>query len=424
MPSLCRDCLTETDDDTADRCPACGGGRMLAHPELWSLAIAHVDCDAFYASIEKRDNPALADLPVIVGGGARGVVATACYVARRFGVRSAMPMFKALKLCPHAVVVPPRHAVYAAVSREIRAMLEALTPAVEPLALDEAFLDLSGTARLHGAPPARLLAALARRIEAELGLGVSVGLSHNKFLAKIASDLDKPRGFSVIGRAETAAFLAGRPVGIIWGVGPASAAALERSGLCTLDDVRAAGRARLERDHGPLGLRLWDLAHGRDDRRVISDAPLRSISHETTFAADTADPAVLEGHLWRLAEMVADRAKARGLAGRIVVLKLKRADHSILTRRETLDRPTQIADRIDRVIRRLLAAAMAGPGGAGPFRLAGVGLSGLETAHGGDEFAGDLFDAEAPRRAAAERAADAIRARFGKGAIIRGRALR
>jgi DNA polymerase-4 len=397
---------------------------MLVHPELSTLAIAHVDCDAFYAAIEKRDNPALADLPVIVGGGARGVVATACYVARRFGVRSAMPMFKALKLCPDAVVVPPRHAVYAAVSREIRSMFEALTPAVEPLALDEAFLDLAGTARLHGAPPAQLLAALARRIEAGLGLAVSIGLSHNKFLAKIASDLDKPRGFAVIGRAETAAFLAGRPVGIIWGVGPATIAALDRRGLRTLDDVRAAGRARLERDHGPLGLRLWELAHGRDDRRVTPDAPLRSISHETTFAADTADPAVLEGHLWRLAEMVADRAKARGMAGRVVTIKLKRADHSILTRRETLEHPTQIADRIDRVARSLLGATLAGPEGAGLFRLAGVALSGLETAGDSDEGAGDLFDVAAPRRAAAERAADAIRARFGKGAIIRGRTLR
>ena len=190
MSALCRDCLTEF--ETGNRCPACRSPRILAHPELARLAIAHMDCDAFYASVEKRDNPELRDKPVIVGGGTRGVVSTCCYIARINGVRSAMPMFQALKLCPEAVVVKPRMSVYVEVSRAIRAMMEALTPAIEPLSLDEAFIDLTGTARLHGAPPAVMLARLMQRMETELGLSGSVGLSHNKFLAKIASDLDKP----------------------------------------------------------------------------------------------------------------------------------------------------------------------------------------------------------------------------------------
>ena len=188
--------------------PSCGSPRLVRHPELAHLAIAHVDCDAFYAAIEKRDNPALRDKPLIVGGGHRGVVATACYIARTYGVRSAMPMFEARRLCPHAEVVRPDMAKYAAAGREVRARMLDLTPLVEPLSIDEAFLDLSGTARLHGLAPAKTLARFAKRVEAEIGITVSIGLSHNKFLAKVASDLDKPRGFSVLGAGEAAAFLA------------------------------------------------------------------------------------------------------------------------------------------------------------------------------------------------------------------------
>src|SRR6056297_998173 len=235
MPALCRDCLTEF--DAGRRCPACRSPRVIAHAELYDLSIAHMDCDAFYASVEKRDNPELADKPVIIGGGRRGVVSTACYVARIRGVRSAMPMFKALQLCPDAVVVKPRMAVYAEVSRAIRAMMEDLTPAIEPLSLDEAFLDLTGTARLHGAPPAVMLAKLVKTMREELGLTGSIGLSHNKFLAKIASDLDKPHGFSVIGAGETDEFLRDKPVGLIWGVGQATRTALDAAGIRTFTDL-------------------------------------------------------------------------------------------------------------------------------------------------------------------------------------------
>jgi len=442
MPALCRSCLrpveattlrpsgatmprpsgatmpSSSGATTPRRCPACGSPRMIAHAELFDLAIAHVDCDAFYAAVEKRDAPELAGRPVIVGGGRRGVVSAACYVARTSGVRSAMPMFRALELCPDAVVLPPRFDAYVAASRAIRAMMEELTPAVEPLSLDEAFLDLGGTARLHGAAPAVLLAGLVARIERELGLSASIGLSHNKFLAKIASDLDKPRGFAVIGAAETEAFLAERPVRLIWGVGAATQDSLARAGIRSFADLRRWNRDALIRRFGGQGARLHELARGHDTRRVAPDRRPKSISNETTFGADTADRDLLDGHLWRLAEKVADRAKAMGLAGRVVTLKLKRADFTLHSRRLALADPTQLADRLHRTAAGLLQAAP-----AGPFRLIGVGLSELVPAAGADR-AGDLLDPGAARRAEAERATDAIRARFGAGAIVKGRGLR
>lgn len=417
MPSLCRDCLTQF--ETGTRCPACRSPRILSHPELFSLSIAHMDCDAFYASVEKRDNPDLRDKPVIVGGAHRGVVSTCCYLARIKGVRSAMPMFQALKLCPEAVVVKPRGAHYAAVSRQIRALMDELTPVIEPLSLDEAFLDLTGTERLHHAPPAVTLARLLKRMEDDLGLTGSIGLSHNKFLAKIASDLDKPRGFSVIGRAETANFLKGKPVRMIWGVGLATQTTLETAGIRTFDDLLRWDRKDLTGRFGSIGDRLWHLARGEDFRRVNPNEPMRSISAETTFDEDTADRDLLDGHVWRLAERVADRAKAKDLAGRTVTLKLKRADFTAITRRHALREPTQTADRIYREAADLLAQVRE----TGPYRLIGVGISDLSDDSGAD-LTGDLLDPQAARRAEAERAADTIRARFGKDAIIKGRSLR
>ncbi len=417
MPALCRDCLATF--DSAPRCPRCHSPRVLSHPELFELSIAHMDCDAFYASVEKRDNPALADKPVIVGGGRRGVVSTACYVARIRGVHSAMPMFQALRLCPDAVVIRPRGDHYAAVSRQIRALMDELTPAVEPLSLDEAFLDLTGTERLHGAPPAVMLARLVRRMEEELGLSGSIGLSHNKFLAKIASDLDKPRGFSVIGRAETQAFLADRSVGLIWGVGAVTRAALERAGIRTFRDLLRWEEADLTVRFGSMGVRLWHFARGRDMRPVSPDQPMKSISNEITLPEDTADIDILDGHLWRLSEKVSDRAKAREIAGRVVVLKLKRADHTSLSRRRSLPDSTRSADRIYRLARAMFDRVA----GEGPFRLIGVGIGDLGPGAGADQ-AGDLLDPAAEKRQAAERATDRIRARFGKAAIFKGRAMR
>ncbi len=378
-----------------------------------------MDCDAFFASVEKRDNPELAHKPVIIGGGRRGVVSTACYVARIKGVRSAMPMFKALELCPDAVVIKPRFDAYVEASRAIRVMMDEMTPDVEPLSLDEAFMDLGGTARLHGAPPAVMLARLVKRMEDELGLTGSIGLSHNKFLAKIASDLDKPRGFAVIGKAETLEFLADKPVRMIWGVGAAGQAALEAAGIRTFTDLARWEQTDLVARFGSMGLRLWHLARGEDRRPVSSRTPVKGISNETTFSEDTADPDLLEGHVWRMAEKVAGRAKAKGVAGRVVQLKLKKSDHSLITRRHALRDPSQIADRIFREAMELFRAVPRGDS----YRLLGVGLSDL-VPEGNADLTGDLLDPGAAQRAAAERATDAIRAKFGEDAILKGRALR
>ncbi|MBS1301938.1 DNA polymerase IV [Loktanella sp. SALINAS62] len=417
MPSLCRDCLITF--ETARRCPACRSPRVTSHPELFDLTIAHMDCDAFYASVEKRDNPALADKPVIIGGGRRGVVSTACYVARIRGVKSAMPMFQALKLCPDAVIVKPRFDAYVEASRAIRAMMDDLTPVVEPLSLDEAFLDMTGTARLHGAPPAAMLARLVKRMKDELGLTGSIGLSHNKFLAKVASDLDKPRGFSIIGKAETTAFLRPKPVRIIWGIGEVGQDHLAQAGIRTFDDLLRWDRRDLGDRFGGMGDRLWRLARGEDGRRISAHTPVKGLSNETTFHDDTSDPDILDGHIWRMAEKVSGRAKAKDKAGRVVTLKLKRADHKLITRRQALRQPTQMADTIYRTARSLFDAAAPHPA----YRLLGVGISDLTGVEDADREA-DLLDPGAAKRTQAELAADRIRARFGTDAIIKGRALR
>ena len=389
------------------------------HPELFTLSIAHMDCDAFYASVEKRDNPELASKPVIIGGGQRGVVSTACYVARVRGVKSAMPMFQALKLCPEAIVVRPRMEEYVKASKAIRAMMQDLTPAIEPLSLDEAFMDMTGTNKLHGAPPAVMLAKLIKRMKGELGLTGSIGLSHNKFLAKVASDLDKPRGFSVIGKAETNSFLLDKPIGLIWGVGAVAKESLGKAGIQTFSDLLRWDRQDLNQRFGSLGDRLWHLARGHDLRRVTPDSPVKSISNETTFFKDTSDSDILDGHIWRLAGKVSDRAKARDLAGRVVTLKLKRKDHKSLSRRVTLRDPTQIADRIYRTARDLFGQV----GPQGPYRLIGVSLSDL-VGDADSDLTGDLLDPNAAKRTKAERATDAIRAKFGSDAIVKGRSLR
>jgi len=377
-----------------------------------------MDCDAFFASVEKRDNPDLRDKPVIIGGGKRGVVSTACYIARVKGVRSAMPMFKALQLCPEAVVVPPRMSAYSEASKAIREMMDELTPKVEPLSLDEAFMDLSGTATLHGAPPAVTLARLVKRMQQELGLTGSIGLSHNKFLAKIASDLDKPRGFSVIGMAETESFLADKPIKLIWGVGKVGQASLEKAGIRTFADLRRWERDDLHVRFGSMGDHLWHLARGLDARRISQRQTVKSISKETTFSADTMAIDVLDKHIWRLSEQVSDRAKTKAQAGHVVTLKLKRANHTSLTRRLTLPSPTNLADQIYRTARGLLDQAIA----EGPFRLIGVGISSLVSDDGAN-LSADMLDPDADKRADAERARDEIRRKFGKDAIIKGRSL-
>ena len=416
--TLCRDCLTWFERSVGPRCPSCASPRLVSHVELGRLTIAHMDCDAFYASVEKRDNPDLRDKPVIVGGGRRGVVSTCCYIARIAGVRSAMPMFKALKLCPDAVVVRPRMEAYESVGRDIRARMRALTPMVEPLSLDEAFLDLSGTERLLGMQPAMTMARLSAEIERDMGVTVSIGLSHNKYLAKVASDLDKPRGFSVIGRAETLDFLAPRPVRAIWGVGEALAGRLETDGFKTNADLREVSVEDLVARYGRIGRRIHELSMGIDKRRVNPDQPVKSVSSETTFDEDLADSDRLTGHLWRLAVRTSDRAKAKSVVGHSVILKLKAADFRTITRQARIDSPTNMAEVIYRTAEPLLSREL----GQGPFRLIGVGIGSLEEAGaiGGET----LFEDSMTAQTRAESVSDEIRARFGRSSIVKGRALR
>ncbi|MES1157085.1 MAG: DNA polymerase IV [Alphaproteobacteria bacterium] len=413
----CRICAAQL--EAPGRCPSCGEERAAAHDELATLAIAHLDCDAFYATIEKRDDPSLAAKPVIVGGGKRGVVSTACYVARAYGVRSAMPMFKALKLCPHAVVVKPSMAKYAEEGRIVRRMMQELTPQVEPLSIDEAFMDLSGTDALHGGTPAQSLIRLQNRIEAERAITVSIGLSFNKFLAKTASDLDKPRGFSVIGRAEAFDFLAPRSVSTLPGVGPAGAKALERENLRRIGDIRAAGLARMRGSYGDWGAHLYALSMAQDARRVDPDGERKSISAETTFFEDVSDVSELEDILWPLCEKVATRCRAVELAGRTLTLKLRDARFRTITRRRQLGEPTLLAARIFDTARALLAADA---DGRTKFRLIGVGLADFSAAADADK--GDMLDAETPKRAAAEAAIAKARGKFGRGAVVTGRTLK
>src|SRR5215469_394183 len=417
MSAFCRDCLADA-SESGHRCKACGGRHILSHPELRTLAIAHLDCDAFYAAIEKRDNPAIADKPVIIGGGKRGVVSTACYIARIHGVKSAMPMFQANKLCPHAIVLKPNMAKYAAAAREVRMLMRDLTPLVEPLSLDEAYLDLSGTERLHGMSPAQLLAALARRIEAIFTITVSIGLSYNKFLAKLASDLDKPRGFAVIGRAEAKTFLRDKPVGFIRGAGKALVAKLAKDGISRIAQLQDADPRELARRYGTTGLWLHRLAHAEDARAVDPSGEMKSISSETTFFHDIAELAELENILWRQAERVSARAKHSELGGRTIVLKLKTANFRIRTRSVSLDAPTQLADRIYRVAREALVREADGT----PYRLLGVGISNLCPAQDCDPH--DLVEKQGTKRAAAEHAVDRVREKFGADAVSKGRGRR
>ena len=415
-PALCRDCLWRGPSPDTRRCPACASPRLVGHPELESLTIAHIDCDAFYASVEKRDRPELRDLPVIVGGGRRGVVTTCCYIARISGVRSAMPMFKALKLCPQATVIKPDFAKYRAASRLIMSKFEQLTPLVQPLSLDEAWLDLTGCERLHRGPAAWVLARVQAEIEREIGLTVSVGLAANKFLAKIASDIDKPRGFSVIG-AEARGYLANRSVSILPGVGPALLRSLELAGMRTVGDLAKVDARVLADRFGAYGLRLSQLAQGHDSRTVDPNRGRKSISAETTFNDDLDDLPSLEDQLWPLCEKVARQCRSEGIVGSVVVLKLRTADFRIVTRRRTLPVATQTAKGLFAVGRELLAAEVRGTA----YRLIGIGATALvEAATTG----GDLFNGEEARTLKSERAVDALRAKFGSSAVQSGRVLK
>ncbi|MGE5514179.1 MAG: DNA polymerase IV [Bacteroidota bacterium] len=374
MPkSVCRDCGEAMPAEPV-ACPRCGSSRLVSHAELDELTIAHVDCDAFYASVEKRDRPELAHQPLIVGHpSARGVVTTACYVARKFGVRSAMPMFKALDLCPNAVVLAPDMAKYKRVSDEIRAIFRSVTAIIEPVSLDEAYLDLVDAESRGDGSPAQALARVARSVEQEVGITVSIGLSANKFLAKLASELQKPRGFSVIGRNEAKSFLAPLSIRKINGVGAATASRLEAMGVTTIGQLQSLSEMQLVTQYGKFGRRLARFAHGEDDRRVTPDRPTKSISAETTFRHDTGSVAELWAVAQPLCERIAGQLVRKGLSGGTVVLKLKTSDFRLLTRSRRLPHPTQRASVLAEAVRQLIDKDADGR----TFRLIGVGVDEL-----------------------------------------------
>ncbi|KQT44967.1 DNA polymerase IV [Devosia sp. Leaf420] len=416
MDWLCRDCLNfGSTAPEPRRCPKCGSPRIRSHAELFSLSIAHVDCDAFYASVEKRDDPSLRDRPLIIGGGTRGVVSTCCYIARQFGVRSAMPMFKARELCPDAVIIKPNMAKYVDVSRQIRRHMDALTPLVEPISIDEAFMDLTGTEKVHKAAPALTLARFSRAIEEEIGVSISVGLSHNKFLAKVASDLDKPRGFAVIGAAETLSFLAPRPISLIYGVGKVFSETLKKDGYHTIGQLQQEDPVQLMRLYGESGARLARLSQGQDSRRVSIDGEMKTVSSETTFNRDLATLEELSTELLKCSERLSERLKRKSLVGDTVTLKLKTTGFKLRTRARHLMMPTQLANVLYEAGLTLLQREADGTS----FRLIGIGVSGLDAADGSDPS--DLLEPQVARKAAAERAMDRVRSRFGRTAVVRGK---
>lgn len=416
MRGLCRDCGAI--DPPGASCHACGGRRILRHQELFGLSIAHVDCDAFYASVEKRDAPELAARPVIVGGGRRGVVAACCYIARTRGVRSAMPMFRALAACPDAVVIKPDIAKYAREGRRVREMMQALTPLVEAMSIDEAALDLRGTEALHRAPPAVVLARFARDVERAAGVTVSIGLAPNRLLAKIAVERDKPRGFAVIGAAEAAALLAPEPVGLLPGVGAVLTKKLHGMGITRLGQLAAMDAKEAARRLGDDGPALAARARGEDNRPVMPDRPTRSVSAETTFEADLRSMAELEAPLWWICEKLSRRLAARGVAAGGVALKLKTADFVTRTRQARLPLPSIVPEVFFQAARGLLAREVDG----GAFRLIGLGAQPLVDGAVADQP--DLADPDAGKRAAKWAAMEALRGKFGDRAVVTGRGLR
>lgn len=414
ISSLCRSCFHVFEG--RGHCPICKKTRIISHPELLDLGIAHIDCDAFYASVEKHDNPEYATKPLVIGGNSnRGVVSTACYIARMSGVRSAMPIYKAKKLCPDALFIPPRMKRYSEVGQQVREKMRALTPLVEPLSIDEAFLDLTGTEKLHGAKPAVLLAKFANEIEREIGITVSVGLAPNKFLAKLASDMDKPRGFTVIGDNEKVQLLGQLPITAIYGIGKQSAKNLAKDGFTHICQLQEQSQSSLARRYGETGMRLYNLARGIDNRQVKPQSGAKSVSAERTLSRDLADYPSLEEKLWGISETVSTDLKRKELAGLTITLKLKTSMHRIITRSRTLDAPTQMAGTIFEVGQSLLAPITDGT----PYRLIGIGVSHFRPIIEADQP--DLIEPKRTKRTNAERAMDKLKGKFGTAAISKGR---
>ena len=416
---LCRDCgsagFVGSPDPPYD-CVVCYSRNIRCHAELFDLTIAHIDCDAFYASIEKRDNPDLLNKPVIVGGGDRGVVAAACYIARQYGVRSAMPAWQALKRCPDAVVIKPRMAHYTKISRQIRDHMLSLTPLVQPLSIDEAFLDLSGTQKYHKCSPAEALIRLQKHIYADVGITVSIGLGPNKSLAKMASDRDKPDGFFVIGAAEAEAWLAPQPVSVLFGIGKATLKKLHAAGYHSCADLGAADERQLTKVLGSQAGRIMALAKGIDPRPVTPERAAKSVSNETTFSCDLTEFSELEAVLERLCGKLAKRLKSSQLTGATVTLKLKRSDHRIITRAHSLETPTDKAHILFDIGRRLLVPETQK---SIPYRLLGIGVSHLNQAS--SSLFLDLNDEVNDKRNRLEAAVDRLQGKLGDSIIQSGR---
>ena len=414
--TVCRECF-KTFNEKKEFCNKCYSANLVSNNEIENLNIAHVDCDAFYAAIEKRDNPKYKNFPIIIGGGKRGVVSTACYIARIKGVKSAMPMYKALKLCPDAIIIKPNMQKYKEASKVINDLMKEITPLVEPLSLDEAFLDLSGTSRLHKKIPAVLLAELSKKIQKKVGISVSIGLSYNKFLAKICSDIDKPRGFSIINRLEAQSFLKDKPVEVIWGVGNTLKNKLNNDGIRTIGQIREMDCSELIVKYGSIGSHIHKLSYAEDAREIKPFRKVKSISHETTFEKDTNDEVFLKKTLWDLCEKVSDRAKKRGLGGSTINLKIKTKDFKLISRSVTIEEPTQIAEIIFQTSKLLLFREIK----KNKFRLLGVGLSNLKDSEICDLY--DLINTNSNKEKNIEFAIDAIRDRYGVNLIKKGRSI-
>ena len=414
--SVCRECF-KTFIIKKEFCDKCYSVNIISNDEIENLNIAHVDCDAFYASIEKRDNPNYKNNPLIIGGGKRGVVATACYIARTKGVKSAMPMYKALKLCPEAIIIKPNIQKYKKASDKINKLMKEMTPLVEPLSLDEAFLDLSGTTRLHKKIPAVLLAELSKKIIEEVGISVSIGLSYNKFLAKICSDIDKPRGFSIINKEEAPNYLQDKPVELLWGVGKTLKHKLNNDGIKTIGQIKEMKLNEVISKYGAIGSHIFKLSNAEDNRIIKPFRKVKSISHETTFEKDTNDQDFLKKTLWSLCEKVSNRSKNKGLGGNTINLKIKTKDFKLISRSITIDEPTQIAEIIFQAAKLLLLREI----NTNKFRLLGVGLSNLKEAEICDLY--DLINIDSNRDKKIEFAMDSIRDRFGTNLIKKGRSI-
>ena len=414
--SVCRECF-KTFIIKKEFCDKCYSVNIISNDEIENLNIAHVDCDAFYASIEKRDNPNYKNNPLIIGGGKRGVVATACYIARTKGVKSAMPMYKALKLCPEAIIIKPNIQKYKKASDKINKLMKEMTPLVEPLSLDEAFLDLSGTTRLHKKIPAVLLAELSKKIIEEVGISVSIGLSYNKFLAKICSDIDKPRGFSIINKEEAPNYLQDKPVELLWGVGKTLKHKLNNDGIKTIGQIKEMKLNEVISKYGAIGSHIFKLSNAEDNRVIKPFRKVKSISHETTFDKDTNDEVFLKKILWDLCEKVSNRSKNKGLGGNTINIKIKTKDFKLISRSITIDEPTQIAEIIFQAAKLLLLREI----NTNKFRLLGVGLSNLKEAEICDLY--DLINIDSNRDKKIEFAMDSIRHRFGTNLIKKGRSI-